>query len=269
MNNPKTSLIRVGIGGWTYAPWRGDFYPADLVQRRELEYASRKVTSIEINGTYYGSQKPATFAKWRDEVPDDFVFSVKGPRFTTNRRALGEAGESVMRFLNGGVLELRDKLGPINWQFPPSKQYDADDFQAFLDLLPPELKGRQLRHVVEVRHDSFSTPQFIDQLRSRGVAAVFTDKEDVPNLRDVTADFVYIRLHRSSESHVAGYPPRQLDDWAERALQWSRGKSPADAKLIAGGKTPQAPSREVFMYAIDGFKQKAPFAAMALIDRLR
>jgi uncharacterized protein YecE (DUF72 family) len=259
----------VGIGGWTYAPWRGDFYPADLMQRRELEYASRKVTSIEINGTYYGSQKPATFAKWRDEAPDDFIFSVKGPRFTTNRRVLGEAGQSVMRFLNGGVLELREKLGPINWQFPPTKHYDPDDFQAFLDLLPPELKGRPLRHVIEARHDSFNTPQFIDQLRSRGIATVFTDKEDVPNLRDVTAAFVYIRLHRSSESYTAGYPPKQLKAWAERSAQWSQGESPADVKLIEPGKMPQAASREVFVYAIDGFKQKAPFAAMALIDRLQ
>lgn len=174
-----------------------------------------------------------------------------------------------MRFFNSGVLELRDKLGPINWQLPPITQYDADDFQAFLDLLPPELKGRQLRHVIEVRHDSFKTPRFVDQLRSRGIATVFTDKEDVPNLRDVTANFVYVRLHRSSESCAAGYPLEQLDDWAERALRWSRGESPAGAKLIEDGKISQASSREVFVYAIDGFKRKAPFAAMALIDRLR
>ena len=164
--------IRIGVGGWTYEPWRGAFYPKGLAQSRELEYASSKLTSIEINGTYYGSQKPASYTKWRDETPDDFVFSLKGPRFATNRRVLAEAGESIERFFKSGVTNLGTKLGPINWQFATTKRFDPDDFAAFLRLLPASVDGFAIRHVVEVRHDSFRTPEFIALTRSHGVAVV-------------------------------------------------------------------------------------------------
>ncbi len=155
MGGAATGEIRIGIGGWTYEPWRGTFYPDKFPQKRELEYASRKLTSIEINGTFYGSQKPETFAKWRDETPDGFVFSLKAPRFATNRNVLAGAGGTIERFFAAGVMELKDKLGPINWQLAPTKEFERADFEAFLKLLPKEVKGRALRHVVEVRHDSF------------------------------------------------------------------------------------------------------------------
>src|ERR1700712_962768 len=164
--------IRIGVGGWTYEPWRGAFYPDGLAQRRELEFASRKLTSIEINGTYYGSQKPASFAKWHDETPDNFVFSVKGPRFTTNRRVLADAEASIERFFSSGVMNLRGKLGPINWQFMPTKKFDPEDFDGFLKLLPKSVEGRTIRHAVEVRHGSFRTPDFIALAREYGVAIV-------------------------------------------------------------------------------------------------
>ena len=170
MGKMVPGTIRIGIGGWTYAPWRGSFYPDELAQKRELEYVSRQLTSIEINGTYYGSQKPASFAKWRDETPDGFVFSVKAPRFVMNREVLASADSTIARFLTSGVMELKDKLGPINWQFLPTKKFDPADFNAFLKLLPREAGGRALRHVVEVRHDSFRCPEFIALLREHGVA---------------------------------------------------------------------------------------------------
>ena len=209
--------IRVGIGGWTYEPWRGSFYPDGLLQKRELEYAAQHLTSIEINGTYYGSQKPESFARWRDETPAGFVFSVKGPRFATNRRILAEAGASIDRFIASGVTMLRDKLGPINWQFLPTKQFDAADFEGFLKLLPREADGLKLRHVVEVRHDSFRVPEFIALLRGYDVATVLTDKDDFPHIPDVTASFVYARLQQASEACATGYEPKSLDIWAKRA----------------------------------------------------
>jgi len=268
MSDRSKNRIRVGIGGWTFAPWRGSFYPDDLPQKSELEYASRQMTSIEVNGTYYSYQKPETFAKWRDETPDDFIFSLKAPRFATNRRVLAEAGPSIDRFMNSGVSELHHKLGPVNWQLQPGKVYNPDDFEAFLRLLPQELKGRPVRHAVEVRHESFKTPEFIDQLRKYRVAAVFTDKEGVPNLRDITAPFVYVRLHRSSEAHPDGYPATELEAWANRARQWASGRAPTDGESIASHKAPRASSRDVFIYAINGFKPKAPHAAMALLQCL-
>ena len=263
----RQASVRVGVGGWTFEPWRGSFYPRGLPQKRELEYASRRLTSIEINGTYYGSQKRESFIRWREETPDEFVFSLKGPRFTTNRRVLAEAGPSIERFLTGGVLELREKLGPINWQMLPTKQYDPADFEAFLKLLPTELDGRKLRHVVEVRHQSFARPDFIALLRKYGVGVVLADHGTHPCLPDVTAPFVYLRLQSASEHEAAGYSPASLTQWAKRARAWADGKAPAGLELLAAPERKPRP-RDVFVYVINGFKPKAPAAAMALLERL-
>ena len=259
--------VRVGIGGWTFPPWRGPFYPAGLPQKRELEFASRAVTSIEINGTFYGTQKRDSFVRWYNETPEDFVFSLKGPRFTTNRRVLAEAGESVNRFLGSGVLELKEKLGPINWQMATTKAFDAADFEAFLALLPAKRDGRTLRHVVEVRHPSFVCPEFVKLLRRYGVAAVVADHAVHPLLSDVTAPFVYVRLQAASEQEATGYSAKALAGWHKRAKDWAMGKVPKDLPVI-GERAPAARSRDVFIYMINGFKPKAPAAAMALIERL-
>ncbi|MEZ5830918.1 MAG: DUF72 domain-containing protein [Dongiaceae bacterium] len=264
----STGNIRVGIGGWTFEPWRGVFYPKELPQKRELEYASQHLTAIEINGTYYGSQKPESFARWRSETPDGFMFSVKGPRFATNRRVLAEAGDSIQRFLASGVTELKEKLGPINWQFLPTKKFDPEDFEAFLKLLPDKAGGLLLRHVVEVRHESFRVAEFIALLRKYGIATVLTDKAEFPEIPDVTAPFVYLRLQRSAEKVATGYPPKELDKWAERARAWAAGGLSGDFKTIAAPEKKALKSRDVFVYMINGFKPKAPAAAMALIERL-
>jgi len=263
-----SGTIRVGIGGWTFEPWRGTFYPKDLTQKRELEYASRKVTSIEVNGTYYGSQKPESFARWRAETPDDFVFSLKGPRFATNRRVLAEAGSSIERFLTSGVTELKEKLGPINWQFLPTKQYDPADFEAFLKLLPAKVDGQAIRHVVEVRHDSFRVPGFVALLRAYKIGVVLADSDSHPRIADPTASFVYARLQRASEKVETGYTPTALKQWAERAKAWANGKVPSDLEPAGPAEKKPPKSRDVFIYMINGFKPKAPAAAMALIARL-
>jgi uncharacterized protein YecE (DUF72 family) len=260
--------IRVGIGGWTFEPWRGVFYPSGLSQKRELEYASRRLTSIEVNGTYYGSQKPESFARWRAETPDGFVFSVKGPRFATNRGVLAEAGATIARFFASGVTELKEKLGPINWQFLPTKRFDAGDFEAFLNLLPTTADGLAIRHVVEVRHESFREPAFVTLLRKYGIATVLTDKDGFPEIPDVTASFVYLRLQRSTEKISTGYSPKELDKWAERARSWAKGGAPGDLTPIASPEKKTSKSRDVFIYMINGFKPHAPAAAMALIERL-
>lgn len=258
--------IRVGIGGWTYEPWRGGFYPDGLPQKRELEYASRQLSSIEINGTFYGSQKPESFAKWHDETPDGFVFALKGPRYATNRKVLAQAGESVERFMTGGLLELKDKLGPINWQFAATKKFDPEDFEGFLKLLPGSVEGRTVRHAVEVRHDSFRTPEFVDLARSYGVAVITAADGAYPQIADPTADFVYARIMGTSESEAAGYSPAALDTWAERAKAWAAGRVPDGLQAV--GEPPKANGREVFLYVISGFKERNPAAARALIERL-
>ena len=260
--------IRIGVGGWTFEPWRGTFYPKGLPQKDELNYASRQFSSIEINGTFYGSQKPASFQKWHDETPDDFVFALKAPRFATNRRVLAEGGESVDRFFKSGVLLLGDKLGPINWQFATSKVFDAADFEAFLKLLPPEVEGRKIMHAVEVRHPSFRDPAFIDLLRKYGVAVIVAGDSDYPQIADVTAPFVYARIMGTTEKANAGYAPKALDAWADRAKLWAGGKAPADLEVAGKGKPPAAKSRPVFLYVISGHKELNPAAARALIERV-
>ena len=260
--------IRVGVGGWVFAPWRGTFYPRNLPQARELEYASRQLTSIEINGTFYGSQKPASFRRWRDETPDDFVFSLKGPRFATHRRELSEAGESIERFFMSGVMELGAKLGPVLWQFPGTKRFEPEDFGAFLALLPAKIEDRRIRHVVEVSHQSFVVPAFIDLLRKHRVALALVDAADRPAMFDLTADFVYARLRRSDENGPTGYPKSALDQWAKRFQTWAAGGEPNDLPRVHAKPASAAKARDCFVYFIDGAKVRAPAAAQALIARL-
>lgn len=266
MSTPAT--IRAGIGGWTYKPWRGVFYPAGLPQAHELRHAATHLTTIEINSTYYGSQKPESFRKWAREVPDGFLFSVKGSRFTTNRRVLAEAGESITRFFDSGVLELGDRLGPILWQFAPTKRFDEADFGKFLELLPAEIGGRRLRHVVEVRHDSFCTPPFIALLRRFSVPVVFADHHDYPAIANLTGDFVYARLQKGDDAIPTAYLPRELDTWAKRVRAWAGGGEPGDLPRIDVADQSPAKPRDVFVYFIHEGKIHAPAAAMALMERL-
>jgi uncharacterized protein YecE (DUF72 family) len=246
----NTGTIRVGIGGWVFPPWRGAFYPAGLRQAEELAFASRHVTAIEINGTFYRIQTPASFKKWHDETPDDFIFSLKGPRFLTHRNELASAAPYIDRFLDSGLLDLKQKLGPILWQFAPTKQFDAADLSAFLDLLPPDRAGTPLRHVIEARHRSFQCPEFIALLRRHNTAVAMVDDPHHPEFDDLTADFVYLRLRRCAEAEPAGYKPDALDRWAERLRAWS------------------TQGRASFLYFINGAKIRAPAAAQALLARL-
>lgn len=257
-------MIRVGIGGWTFAPWRGPFYPKGLPAARELEHASRRVTAIEINGTFYRTQSPESFRKWKAETPDGFVFAVKGHRFVTNRKVLAEAGPAVETFVGSGVLELGDKLGPLNWQLAPTKRFDPDDIDAFLALLPAERDGRPLRHALEVRHESFRDPVFIEIARRHEVAVVFAESDDYPAIPDLTGDFVYARLQRCREAEESGYPPAELDLWADRAKAWEAGSALAEMPAVA----PDGKARDVFLFFIAGDKVRAPLAAQALIRRL-
>ncbi len=259
--------IYLGIGGWTFAPWRGVFYPDKLPQSRELEYAASKLTSIEINGTFYGSQKPESFRKWAREVPDGFVFSLKGPRFATNRRVLAEAGDSIRRFYDSGVLELGDRLGPVLWQFAPTKKFDEADFGGFLELLPKQLDGHSLRHVVEVRHASFCVPAFIALLRRFGIPVVFAEHATYPAIADVTGDFVYARLQKGNDELKTCYPPKQLDAWAGRLKTWAEGGEPDDLPRVDAARAKKMP-RDVFAYVIHEGKVRAPAGAMELIRRV-
>jgi uncharacterized protein YecE (DUF72 family) len=260
-------MIRVGIGGWTYEPWRGLFFPENLPKTKELFHASRRVTSIEVNGTFYSTFTPNTFRRWADETPDDFIFSLKAPRFAVNRRILGEAAPSIAKFFESGVSELKSKLGPILWQLPSFKKYDAADIAAFMALLPRQIDGRLLRHVLEVRHESFLTKEFIDQARQANIAIVLADSQKYPLLADLTSDFVYLRLQDARAEIATGYESEALDQWTALARSWECGDEPEQLPLITS-KGKKHSSREVFIYFINGAKERAPAAAEALIHRL-
>jgi uncharacterized protein YecE (DUF72 family) len=264
---PEHATIRVGVGGWTFEPWRDNFYPKGWPASRELEYASRKLTAIEVNGTYYSTQKPETFAKWREQTPEGFVFSLKANRFATNRRVLGEAGESIERFIHSGIAELGPKLGPIVWQFAPTKRFDAEDFEAFLKLLPAAAAGVPLRHVLDVRHDTFKTPQYLALARRYRVATVFTDSDDYPSFADLTGGFVYVRAMRTDASLPLGCTAQALGQIAACCKAWRSGREPDALPRIEAAPTPGA-ARDVFLFFISGAKEKAPAAAMGVIERL-
>lgn len=261
-------MIRVGIGGWVFKPWRGTFYPEGLPQAHELAHASRAVTTIEINGTFYGAQKPASFQRWAAEAPDEFVFSLKGPRFTTHRRVLAEAGPSIERFFASGVRELKSKLGPILWQMPPTKAFEGEDFAAFLALLPQRLDGRAIRHAVEIRHPSFCVPEFVELMRKFSVAIALIDSTAHPLIPDVSGDFVYLRLQQTAEEIATGYPADVLATWAKRAQAWAEGGAPSDLSTLASAPRSKA-KRDVFVYMISGAKVRAPAAAQALLAQLK
>lgn len=260
--------VHIGIGGWNFAPWRDNFYPAGLAQSRELEYASRHLTAIEINSTYHGTQKRTSFANWRDTAPDGFVFAVKASRFATNRRILAEGADSIHRFVDSGIAELRDKLGPIVWQFAPTKQFVPDDFEAFLNLLPDSVEGVALRHVLEVRHDSFMCDAYLKLARKFKAATVFTDSPKFPSFADLTADFVYARLMNADEKVSTGYAAKDLDHWAARALAWADGKAPADLPYVEDKPSAKLKPKEAFVFFINGAKARAPAAAGALLERI-
>jgi uncharacterized protein YecE (DUF72 family) len=270
----REAAIRVGVGGWTFEPWRDNFYPKGWPAAKELEYASRKLTAIEVNGTYYSTQKRETFAKWREQTPDGFVFALKALRFATNRRVLAEAGESIERFVASGITELGPKLGPIVWQFAPTKRFDAGDFEAFLKLLPAHSHGMALRHVLDVRHDSFKCAAYLALARRHRAATVFTDSDDYPSFADITGGFVYVRTMRTDAALPQGCTPQALDQIAACCQAWRSGAEPAALPRIEAAPLPNAPPwsivpRDVFLFFISGAKEKAPAAAVAVLERLR
>ena len=292
----STSQARalIGISGWTYAPWRGVFYPPDLVQREELAYASRQVRSIEINGTFYSLHAPPSFAKWAAAAPEGFVFAVKGPRFITHLRRLKEVATPLANFFASGVLQLGAKLGPFLWQLPPNLRFDQATLETFLQQLPPNTHAaatlarqhdarvrrvwfdaaggpnRPLRHALEVRHESFREPGFIELLRAHGVALVVADTAGRwPFMEDITADFVYVRLHGDAELYVSGYTAAALAGWARKIRVWRRGGNPAGARLAGRPASPQPGGRDVYVYFDNDVKTHAPFDAMNLLHRLK
>jgi uncharacterized protein YecE (DUF72 family) len=286
--------IRIGISGWQYKPWRGLFYPKDLPQRAELHYASRIMSTIEINGSFYSLQRPESYARWYGETPDDFVFTIKGPRFITHMRRLREVEEPLANFLASGVFNLRDKLGPILWQFPPNFKYDHARMAAFFALLPHDtnaaraiarrrstafMKGRTrlpageeraVRHAVEIRHESFLDSAFVELLREHNIALVIAETaRRWPMTQDITADFVYMRLHGDTELYRSGYQDKALTKWASRIRAWHRGAEPADAQKISKKKPPKAKSRDVYCYFDNtDVKLRAPRDAQTLMKKL-
>ena len=287
-----TAQTRIGISGWTYAPWRGVFYPKGLTQKRELEYAATQFNSVEINGSFYSLQRPSSYQAWYDQTPADFVFAVKGGRFITHMKKLRGVEEPLANFFASGVLCLREKLGPILWQFGTNLGFDAPRFEAFFEMLPreteaaanlaknhgPQLKGRAwteadanrpIRYTVEVRHPSFMDPAFVDLLRKHDVALCIADTAGIfPYAEDLTSDFVYVRLHGAEQLYASGYTDPQLDWWAERICAWRTGTEPADAKRISPKKPPARRSRDVYVYFDNDAKVHAPFDAINLAARL-
>ena len=286
------SDIRIGISGWRYAPWRGDFYPKGLAQRQELEYASRAVTSIEINGSFYALQTPQRYANWYADTPDDFVFSVKAPRYITHVRRLRDIPQPLANFFASGLLQLKNKLGAVLWQFPPSLQLDAPLFESFLAQLPQDTDqartlarhasarlhvsgyleaepGQPLRHAVEVRNSSFVTPEFVEQLRHHRVALVVADTAGKwPYAEDVTADFMYLRLHGDAKLYNSGYSPQALQRWQARIEAWSAGGQPEDAQLIDPDHQPRRQARDLYCYFDNDVKVRAPYDARHLLENL-
>ena len=283
--------VRIGISGWTYRPWRGVFYPKGLPQKRELAFAAETFPTIEINGTFYGTQRPESYARWGDETPESFVFAVKGPRYITHLRRLREVEAPLANFLASGPLRLGPKLGPILWQFPPSFRFDAERIEAFFELLPKDTEAaaeiarhhderyagrawtktdrkRPLRHAMEIRHDSFLDPAFIRLLRRHGVALVCADTVDWPRRMDLTADFVYCRLHGSEQLYVSGYDDDALDSWADRVAAWARGGEPEDAERVVDKPAPKRARRDVYVYFDNDAKVRAPADAKGLIRRV-
>jgi uncharacterized protein YecE (DUF72 family) len=265
----KPGRVRVGVGGWSFAPWRDNFYPRGLPQAQELSFASRKLSAIEINATFYRTQTPDSFRRWAVETPGDFVFSIKAHRLTTHRKRLAESKPSIDHFLSSGLLELGEKLGPIVWQFAPTKKFEAEDFAAFLTLLPQEKDGRKLRHVLEVRHKSFRVEPFVLLARRHLCAICVAESDAYPLIPDLSADFIYARLQTSSASNAAGYSSADIDCWRDLAQRWAKGGEPSDLLPYATNMPAEKlGSRDVFIFFIAGAKEKNPAAACALIDRL-
>ena len=285
----KTGTIRIGISGWRYTPWRGNFYPKKLPQNQELAYASKILSSIEINGTFYSLQRPTSFESWAADTPDNFVFSLKGPRFITHMRRLREAKIPLANFFASGVLLLGNKLGPVLWQLPPNFLFDAKRLEDFFAVLPRDttqaaslarkhdkwLKKRAstvdpaphaLRHAIEVRHKSFAVPEFIKLLKKHDIALVCADSVEWPRMMDLTSDFVYCRLHGSEELYASGYDDESLDRWAVRVMDWANGREPRDAERILD-KVGAKRKRDVFVYFDNDKKVRAPVDAQSLIKR--
>jgi uncharacterized protein YecE (DUF72 family) len=287
------ATTRIGISGWRYAPWRGTFYPKDLPQRAELEYASAHLSAIEINGSFYSLQRPQSYASWYADTPEDFMFAVKGPRYITHMKRLRDVEIPLANFLASGVFNLKDKLGPVLWQFPPNFKYDRKRFEAFLSLLPRDTQeaasiarkrdawlksrsqlkidaNRPMRHAVEIRNETFLDPSFVDLLRRYNVALVIAETaRRWPMTQDITADFVYMRLHGDKELYRSGYSDKSLDRWAERIRAWQKGSEPADAQKISSKKPPTRKSRDIYCFFDNtDVKLRAPFDAQTLMRKL-
>ena len=247
-----TPRIHVGVGGWTYEPWRNNFYPAGLPHARELQYASRQLTAIEVNGTFYSTFQPRTFAKWRDQTPEGFVFSLKAHRFTTHRRQLATAAEGIERFTGSGIAELGDKLGPIVWQLMPTMAFQPEDLEQFLRLLPREVQGRPLRHVLDVRHPSFATEAYLELLARHGATTVYTDSDKYPGIPHAKCELAYLRLMRSAAEIPTGYPPEEITPWVQGAREW-----------VGMGE-----KNEAFVFVISAAKERNPAAAMEFLRQL-
>lgn len=287
----RQGIVRIGISGWTYKGWRGVFYPKKLAHKQELAYAARAFPTVEINGTFYSLQRPTSYATWAAQTPDDFVFAVKGSRYITHMRRLRDIRKPLANFFASGILRLEEKLGPFLWQFPPNFAFTAEKLEEFFTLLPrtteaaaalgsehdPWMKGkvflessvdRPLRHAIEIRHASFITPEFIRLLRRQRIALVCADTVEWPRLMDVTADFVYVRLHGSEVLYASGYDAAALDAWAARVAAWARGSQPADGEYASTAKPPRRASRDVYVYFDNDAKVRAPFDAQGLTERV-